>query len=158
MSVSNLLSKDFGFRTFLVTEASAAGRFPFDGTINDDQLTVRPGTVNQIIATNYQDSFTIDTETKQYFVLDCVINNGRLVSMSFAVDAEEPGAPTVEKNLPPSTFKILVAILDNGSYNKVIGNGMVTANVVEVYRAAKPPGDTGAGELPLDIYYTWSIG
>lgn len=133
--------------------ALAVAPSPFDLHLNGTTLTIQPGTVNNVLPSNYLTGITV-TGTA-YISVECATNNGRITSASLVSDTAQPGSPIPAMGAPPTTFKVLIGIVSGGVATKVWGNANILAHCVEVYRAEKA--SPVAGQIPYDVYYTWEI-
>ena len=130
-------------------------RCPFDITITGTTVTFEPGTINQLLPSNYATGVTIPALGTRYLVLDCTAANGEITTAAFAADSSVPPAITPELGEPPTAFKLLIGVVVDSVATKVWGCGNIQAEGAESFRIQKV--SPVAGELPYDVYYTWNF-
>jgi len=139
---------------------AAVVRQPFDLFLADagggnSTATIWPGTLNQLLVSNYATGVTVPQTGTRYLVVDCTTADGEITSAALAADSTAPGAIAPTQGTPPVAFKLLVGIVvDNVAY-KVWTAGNVLASPVESFRVDKA--SPVPGSLPYDIYYTWEL-
>lgn len=151
--------------TTLVTngQAAAAESCPFtvsltpvSGDPTSLTVSVSPGTVNQFIATNVLDTFTITT-TDTYYVKASVETDGQNVtSFTISVDTDAPDAQTATASSLPTSFDVLIALISDGTVYKTLTCGSIILTPVQAFIT-----DTGSpaepGELTYIPYYIWQV-
>lgn len=134
---------------------------PFDLTIggtDGTELKVKPGTINSLLPSNVSSTFTLPANTSsytRYLVLTASCSDGQVTSATLSVDSSAPSPPGVAMGLPPTSFKVLLGLIDTGKAYRTIACGSVSAKPVEAYRTDKASPVFGLS--PYDIYYTWQI-
>lgn len=129
---------------------------PFDCTVSGTDLTLRPGTINQVLPSNIFSTLTLPGGTyTRYIVLTATCASGLVTSAALSVDVAAPAAPGVDAGSPPTTFAVLLAIIVDGVAYRTIAPGSLQAQVVESFRTDKASPTFGLS--PYDIYYTWLI-
>lgn len=138
----------------------AATGCPFDISITPDELadlyaSFRAGTINSLLPDNYLDGVLVpDTGTK-YLVLNCTASSGAITGATFSADTSPPAAIAPTTGAPPTSFAILIGVCTDGVATKVWGCGNIQALPVEAFRTQKVT--PVAGQVPYDVYYTWSF-
>ena len=120
-------------------------------------VTVRitPGTVNGVIPTSWNTTYTRSATGTEYLSLSCTTSGGLVTAIDYDWNASPRPAPNVNAGTPPTSFFVPLAILADGIAYPVCQYRNFTATVTEVYRAAKVA--PTAGEFPLEMYYTWAL-
>jgi hypothetical protein len=141
--------------------AAAPAPQPFQVTLRADPedetvllATVWPGTVNGVLPTNYTVEAELDVASSYYLVLEITTATASVTGVTIAAPSTIPDTqiPTTI-NQPPTSFKILFAIVAEGVLFQIrTGNVFVVAR--EELRVAK---SVAAGEIPWDSYWTWGI-
>lgn len=145
----------------VVLRSTAVGRpgqegtepLPFDVTIEGTTMSVRPGTINGLMPSNNLDEVTISLSSTYYLHLDCTANNGQIVTAELSAPTIQPGAVAPTLGQPPTSLKVLLAVIHEGTAFRIWGNGNVHAAPEESFRIDRAA--PAAGELPYEIYYTW---
>jgi hypothetical protein len=132
---------------------------PFDVTFDtsgDPRDTfVRPGTINGVLPSNYDDVFSLAASGVYYLVLNVTASDGEIASATLSFDSSPPaGVPTLQGQ-PPTAFAYLLGVVVDLVWFRVIGPGSLAAAGTEVFRVSKSA--PSPGTLPYDIYYTWTI-
>jgi hypothetical protein len=117
--------------------------------------TVRPGTLNGLLPSNFTISDDLSNTGTYYLVLSATATDGEITGCTLAFSGSAPGALPVLQGQPPTTFDYLLGVIVDAQWFRTIGLGSLTANGVEVYRVSKTT--PAPGTLPYDIYYTWGI-
>lgn len=135
------------------------GPYPFDisfsGGPDPKDATVRPGTINGILASNFTDTYSLSASGVYYLVLSVTATDGEIVSALLSMPTSPPaGVPTLQGQ-PPTSFDYLLGVVVDLVWYRVIGNGSLTAEGDEVFRVSKVA--PAPGTLPYDIYYNWLI-
>src|SRR5690606_8557026 len=91
---------------------------PFDITLTPEggnyRLTIHPGTINNILPSNYLSGITFAQNGTFYICLDVLTSSAEIVSCSLIADSNLPIAPKVSPNSPPTSFKYLIGIVIDG--------------------------------------------
>lgn len=133
---------------------------PFDvtfvsvGELGDLTASVVPGTVNNILGTNWATPFTISSTGTYYLVTAVVTADAQVTSHTLAMDGSAPSTFPVNMGLPPTSFDVLIGIVIDGTWYRTIGPGSISAQSLEAYRTSKAA--PAPGTLPYDIWYTWA--
>lgn len=150
--------------TTLYTKAKAvrggagggAGPSPFDCSVSGTDLTLRPGTINQVLPSNMFSTLTLPGGSyTRYIVLTATCSSGEVTSAALSVETTQPVAPGVDAGSPPASFAVLLAVIVDGQVFRTIAPGSLQAQVVESFRADKASPTFGLS--PYDIYYTWLV-
>lgn len=119
------------------------------------RLTVKPGTINGLLPSNYSITHTTASQSASVFLLlTAETVNGEVsnASLSFA-DTIAPHIVAAAA-MPPSSFAWTLGMLVGGKWYKLVG-GSLAATPAEVFRVAKS--DYVPGALPYEAYYTWRV-
>lgn len=133
---------------------------PFDITLTSDGLggyiaTFQPGTINQLLPSNYLTGVTVPAAGTRYLVLSCTASSGAITAAAFSASSTAPAAIAPTAGTPPNSFELLIGVCINAAATKVWGCGNIQAVPSEAFRLQKAT--PLAGELPYDVYYTWSF-
>lgn len=139
---------------------SGVTRYPFDITLTDQGdttsiATIWPGTINQLLPSNYLTGVSVSNTGTHYLVLDCTASDGEITAAPLAIESAAPSAISPTQGTPPVAFQVLIGIIISGVAFKVWGNGNMTAAAAESFRVDK--GSPVPGSLPYDVYYTWNL-
>lgn len=126
-------------------------------------VTVAPGTINGLIASNYLACMSVassplsgTTASAHYVVADAVTDGKQLTSWSLDITSSAPAAPTPTTPLAPTTFEWPLAVVaTSGSIYQLAPCAMLNALVEESVTVA------GTLSTPYDnafeTYYYWII-
>ena len=138
-----------------------ASPLPFDAIIGAGSdsshvgVTVYPGTVNNLLPSNYTISADLSNTLTYYLTATVSATSGQVTGSVLSFDSSAPDAIPVNIGAPPASVVILLGMIVNGKWFRTIGSGSVTMRSVEVYRTSKT--SPSPGTLPWDIYYTWAV-
>jgi len=119
-------------------------------------VNVSPGTVNQYIATNAFDDFTI-SKTGLYYVKAGIETDGQSVSsVTLYVDTDEADQQTPAPFALPSSFDIVLGVISDGKPFRAIGCGSIILSGYEQFRTDKDE-PAEPGELTYTPYYVWKV-
>jgi len=98
------------------------------------KCTFNLGTVNQVIAGNWDDEFTLPSDdTIKFVVLTITTASGEVTGVSISIDTAAPTDDTIAKDTPPVSFKIVLGAIGKNSAKMIVTtNIQVIAN--EVFR------------------------
>jgi hypothetical protein len=144
----------------------SSNRHPFQITSiasSDDEnnnayaITVRPGTINNLLPTGIFDGASLkQTEIGsglQYVVLQAQSDGRQITSAAISVESSAPEAQAPVVFGLPSSLDVLLGIVKDASvFQVVIDNILVTGKQQFV---AQKGGNVAPGELPYEIYYVW---
>lgn len=136
-----------------------AGPYPFDvefsGSGSPLTATIRPGTINGLLPSDYSDTYSITVPGLYYFVLSATVASGEVSAATLSMDGSPPPGIPVELGEPPVAFQYLLGVIVDGVWYRTIGPGSLNAAGQEVFRISKL--SPTPGTLPYEIYYTWNI-
>lgn len=141
------------------TPTSSIG--PFDLTftpgVNPGDLTpsMRPGTINSVIPSNYLSIPDFSDTGTFYFILSVTALNGQVVSCTVALAGSPPAGIPVTPGTPPTSFDFLIGVVQDGVWFRSAPAGSFAAVPLDAFHAAIV--SPAPGTLPYDIYYTWSV-
>lgn len=137
----------------------AVAGWPFDIRITSSgatrTVTVRAGTINSLLPSNYLSGVTVPETGTRYLVLDVTVTSGAITAAALAADSSVPPAIAPSAGTPPIAFKVLLGVIIDARAVKVWGQGNIQALPVEAFRLQKSV--PVAGQVPYDVYYTWSL-
>lgn len=137
------------------------GPFPFDVDLIDlvpgtsKTATVRPGSINNIIPSNYLTPYTLLNATQYFVVLTVTVTANAVASCVLSMPTTAPTGIPVALAAPPTSFQVLLGVVIAGVWYRLIGDGSLSATTVEAFRVSKTA--PAPGTLPYDLYYTWEI-
>lgn len=134
----------------------SAQEYPFDCTLDGNDLTVRYGTINSLEPYNINSTFNTGGATNFYVLLSVTASNAQITLAGLSISASPASVIPVTLGQPPTTFEVPIAICVSGTMFRAIGPGSLVATPYEVYRLAKAMVTPDA--LPFDSYYSWRLG
>jgi hypothetical protein len=118
-------------------------------------VTVRPGTINGILANDWSDEITISKTSLRYIVLECEHDGRNIVSSTIDAAADAPSSPPVGMwSLGDSPFRVLLGLVF-GTDVKQIVFGNLTATGKKRLTTEKQTAELG--EIPYDNWYSWEV-
>ena len=161
------LANQFGRSLDIIQTPSASGGggastiYPFDAYLSAGTATyaVQPGTINGLLPSNYNSTFTLTPGTTYYLVLNVTTSGGQVTGATLAFNTSAPAAIPVNAGQPPTSFSFLIGVLlvgaTSGTWYRTIGPGSLSAAGQLSYQAnATSP---SPGTLPYTNYYTWVV-
>jgi hypothetical protein len=123
---------------------------------NENQylVTVRPGTINGIIAANWEDSFSVPKEDVRYIVLKCTTNGLVVTSSTLAAENASPASPAAEKWALSAGFDVLIGAVRGASVKQVVFNNLAATGVK---RLTTEKSNIEFQQLPYDNWYAWVV-
>ena len=139
---------------FRVGTAATAGGF---------LVTVQPGTLNGLLATNYAACLSAQTTplsgttaSNCFVVLDVDTDGKQVTSFDLKASGSVPAAPTPTTPLAPTTFEYpLAVVVTSGAVYTLNPCSQLNAYVYESVRVAKTL--QSAADNAFDIYYHWVV-
>lgn len=129
-------------------------------TVEEDEiettyLELHPGSINGTIPTNMFSTFEIvDPEATNYIVVDVSTSGGEIQNMSLSVESSITPPIGTAKDIPPSSFKVLIAIV-RGNEALPVRNTNLSATPSLAFTDDKT--SFQIGENPLEYYWTWTL-
>jgi hypothetical protein len=119
----------------------------------DYLVTVRPGTLNGFLPTNWEIEETVSSDGTLYYAKAIVATDGvGITSVSIAIDTDPPVLQEPTAWGVPATVEKLFGLFSSGSVFRVIGSGSI--NLSSAVRLTTPTEDPAEpGELPFINYY-----
>jgi hypothetical protein len=115
-------------------------------------LTVRPGIINGILPTNWEDEFTAADSGLYYGKIIIATDNFSITGVTIDIDTEPPALQTPQKFEVETEVEYLFGIFGEGqSYNLVGSGNLLVSPRLWITTSADPPAE--AGESPFDLYY-----
>lgn len=140
---------------------SAPSSHPFQITSSQDPnnenqylVTVRVGTLNGIIAGNWQDSFTVPKNAVRYVVLSATTNGLVVTASQLSADASSPPGPTAEKWALSSSFKVVLGVVRGADVKQIVFNNLAATGVK---RLTTEKDNIQLQQLPYDNWYAWVV-
>lgn len=143
------------------SDGTAAAILPFDVTLVDfvpgtsKTASVSPGSINNIIPSNYLTTYTLLNVTQYFLVLSVTVSSNAVASCTLSCGASAPTGIPVALGAPPTSFEVLLGVVIDGVWYRTIGDGSLTATSMEAFRVSKS--SPAPGTLPYDLYYTWQV-
>lgn len=125
-----------GFMVSTLDQATAIFLKPFDiseqiSAIGERKLTLWPGLVNGILASNIYDSFAVDATHLWYIKAACTSDGTQITAATIVVDTSAPDIQTPATDAMPSEVDVLVGLYkERNSYNIAQGNVTLTPSTV----------------------------
>lgn len=113
------------------------------------------GTCNNVVASNWNDAFTLPSDdSSKFVVLTVTTASGKVTGISLSVDASAPAEDVIAEDTPPITHKIVLGAIGKTSAQMIIDFNIVIL-AEEVFRssAAAP----AAGAEPFNRWWRWSV-
>lgn len=139
--------------------ATAAAPQPWDLLVSNDPdnknqyfVRVRPGTLNGILPSNWDEKFTC-SDTGVYYAKAVIDTDGEAItSVAIEINNTAPPPQFPVKFGIASTTKYLFGLFAKGAVYRPISDGQITLQTrTWLVTGASPPADPG--ESPYDIYY-----
>lgn len=129
---------------------------PVSGDPTSLTVNVTPGTVNQFIATNVLDTFTI-SHSGTYYVKAGVETDGQNVtSFTISVDTDAPETQNATASSLPTSFDVVLALIKNGVAYRTLSCGSIILTPVQAF-ITDTGGPVEPGELTYIPYYVWQM-
>jgi hypothetical protein len=157
----NSNSDKFGTTTTASDTGGAITDHPFRITSrqnpdNESQyiVTVGGGTINGIIANNWNNSFFISSDSAFYVVLSVQTDGIAITGCSLQVNSSPPDTPAAGKWTLSSAFSVLIGAVYNSNVKQVVFNNL-SANGSKRLTTEKQ--NIQLQQLPYDNWYAWSV-
>jgi hypothetical protein len=122
---------------------------------NENQylVTVRPGTLNNVLASNWNAEETAGKEDLRYVVLTANASTNSIVSTALSLDSSPPTSEQspVKWGLP-TEFKVLIGLVRGPQVWQVVFDNLSYAGAKRITTDRSSP---AVGELPYDNWYIW---
>lgn len=115
-------------------------------------VTVRPGTLNGILPSNWDEEFEC-AETGLHYAKAVIATDGEAITgVTIAIDTTEPTVQAPQEFGIAAEIEYLFGLFAEGQVYRVIGAGHISVQPQRWFvLSATPP--AGPGESPYDIYY-----
>lgn len=112
------------------------------------------GTVNQVVATNWNDAFTLSMDEGDYHfvVLTITAASGKVTGVSISIDATPPTEDSISSDTPPVSFQIVLGAIGRTEAKMIVNENLQVA-AVEVFRETKTAPAVGAE--PFSRWWRW---
>ena len=144
------------------TGGSSLIQCPFDATVTTDPttknttVTVRPGTVNQLLPDNINEPFTVDISNDIKIKVKALTDGTQVTSCTLSVDDDDADTQTPTPFALPTSYEIVTGVIIDGKYYRTIPCGSIQLVGFQEYILDKdPPADPG--QLQYTPYYKWVI-
>jgi hypothetical protein len=115
-------------------------------------IRVRPGTLNGILPSNWDQEFTANN-TSLYYAKAVIATDGEAITgVTIAINATEPDAQEPQLFAIQESIEILFGLFQSGATYRVIAPGDIRLRSVP-WLVVSPDTPRDFGELPYDIYY-----
>jgi hypothetical protein len=115
-------------------------------------IRVRPGTLNGILPTNWDEEFEVSGTGLHYAKAVITTDEQSITEVSIAIDTQEPEVVEPVKFALPETVEYTFGLFAEGAVYRTIGPGSITLTPDQwLVAAADPPAEPG--EPTYDIYY-----
>lgn len=112
------------------------------------------GTVNNIPAGNWNDSFTLPSDDSLKFAIITVTSeSGKVTGVTISLETSAPTEDSIAKETPPTSFEMVLGAVGKSSGKMIISDNLQMA-AVEIYKETKTAPAVG-GE-PFSRWYRWS--
>jgi hypothetical protein len=130
--------------------------FKISSVKNEDDeyvVTVRPGTINNVIPTNWDIEETIIEDELNYVVLQVEATANKIISCTIALEQSPPTAePDPIKWGLPEEFDVLLGFVRNSQVWQIINTNLSFNAAKRITTDREGP---QIGELPYDNWYVW---
>lgn len=141
------------------TGGASTARKPWQPTFFKDgeifKCRFNLGTCNNVVASNWNDAFTLPSDdSSKFVVLTVTTASGKVTGIALSVDASAPAEDVIAEDTPPITHKIVLGAIGKTSAKMIIDFNIVIL-AEEVFRssAAAP----AAGAEPFNRWWRWSV-
>ena len=124
---------------------------------NENQyiVTVRPGTLNNVLASNWNAELTVPADSLRYIVLSASANNNAIVSTSMSADSSPPsGEQSPQKWALPTSFKVILGLVLGPQVWQVVYDNL---SYTSAKRITTDRANPAIGQLPYDNWYIWQL-
>jgi hypothetical protein len=121
---------------------------------NQYLVTLQPGTINGIIAGNWEDEFTVASDAVRYIVLKCTTNGLVVTSSTLAAENASPASPAAEKWALSAAFDVLIGAVRGASVKQVVTDNL---SATGVKRLTTEKANIELQQLPYDNWYAWVV-
>lgn len=134
---------------------------PFDATIapatgTNINVTLRAGTVNNLLPDNMFTTFTVDSTSIIQVKATATTNGQAVTSVTLNVDTTAASVQTPTPFALPSTVDVLISVIVNGIAYRIIPCGTINLVGQQQFITDKSPPAT-PGTLNYIPYYTWEL-
>ena len=119
-----------------------------------EKFRVNIGTINGILPSNWNATFTTPTSSVEFLLLTLTTASGEITGATLSLNASAPSTENITIDTPPTSHEFVIAAIGNRTHSPV-WTGNLFATTVEAYRASKT--GTGVGDEPFSRYWRWQI-
>ena len=118
-------------------------------------VTARPGTLNNVLASNWNAELTVPAASLRYIVLTASANNNAIVSTSMSADSSPPsGEQSPQKWALPTSFKVILGLVLGPQVWQVVYDNL---SYTSAKRITTDRANPAIGQLPYDNWYIWQL-
>ena len=116
-------------------------------------VTVRPGTINNVLASNWTIEEEIGEDELGYVVLTATATSNAIVSTSLSLESSPPtGEQSPVKWGLPTEFEVLIGLVKGSQVWQVVTDNLSYNAAKRITTDRETP---QIGELPYDNWYVW---
>ena len=120
-------------------------------------VTVRVGTVNNLLPTNILDGqqleeFALSANSLRYVVLSCTAASNTLTSCEIVLDSSPPTVQTPLAFALPTTYKVVLGIVYNTTVHQIVTTNLSVSGK-QAYITDKT--NPSPGTLPYNVFFQW---
>jgi hypothetical protein len=129
---------------------------PWDIVVTKDEenlkATVIPGLLNNFLAQNWSEEFTLDNNSL-YYAKAVVKTDGTIITnLNIKIDKTAPKVQTPKPFSIETEIEILFGLIRSGAVYRTVPIGQIFASP-RIWITAKKDSPVNAGELPYDEYF-----
>ena len=122
---------------------------------NEESFRVNIGTVNGILASNWNETFDTPTAGNvEFLVMTLTAASGEITGALLSLDVSAPTTENITADTPPTSHAFVIAAIGYRSHSPVWTTNL-NATAVEAYRATKT--GTPVGDEPFTRYWRWEV-
>jgi hypothetical protein len=121
---------------------------------NNVLVSLRPGTINGILAGNWNSEISAPKNVTKYVVLTVTTDGQAITSSQWGLSDAPPNLDDPEKWSLATSVQILIGIVANGSVKQIIFDNL-TANGKK--RLTTEKNNVTLGQIPYDNWYAWQV-
>lgn len=128
----------------------------FDTVEGVDIVKFNLGSINGIIATNWDDEIPLDPEDTKFVVLNVsgVADTGAITAFTIDLEDDFPAPDNPVEGTLPASFKVLLGVVKDRTGRMLITYNLVAVGGVTFIKSIAAPGE---GEEPFVRYWRWQV-
>jgi hypothetical protein len=122
-------------------------------TSNDNSITLRvlPGLIGGTLPQNWEQTFSVQRNTKTYFIVKVrFTSSANISSVNIRTDSSPPNPIVPKKFALPTEIDVLFGVFDKGSIYRTVRNGDISLTSKIIVTTIEQTN----GEIPYSNYYT----